>query len=264
VNDTVNGVRWTLPTVAALLAIAPLTDAATGRGHYRNPTIGRELALQIPAMHRASVKRNVVYARRNGRALKLDVYRPRGARPDQRFGLVLLVHGTTGDPSPKDWGAYVGWGQLLAANGLAGIPFNHRGTSVDVRTALAYVRRHSAALGVDARRICVASFSGGVPVGLGVALRDGSIKCALVFYGAPEPDLLQPDSPAIFAAKAGLDSDVINDAIDSLRRRAVEIGAHVQVVTHPRGVHGFDVRNHDGRSREILGRAVGFARSRLQ
>jgi dienelactone hydrolase len=86
--------------------------------------------------------------------------------------------------------------------------------------------------GATARRICVASFTSGVPVGLAVALRDGSIKCALVFYGAPEPALLQPGSPPIFAAKAGRDSEEINDAFDALHRRAQAIGADVQVVTH--------------------------------
>jgi acetyl esterase/lipase len=248
--------------LASIGALAVLTGA-TVAGDYRNPTVGRELALQIPGMHRALVKRNVVYARRRGRALKLDVYRPRGARANQRFTPVLLVHGTTSASSPKDWGVYVGWGQLLAASGLAGIPFNHRGTSVDVRTALAYVRRHAAPLGVTARRMCVASFSGGVPVGLAVALRDGSIKCALVFYGAPDAALLRPDSPPIFAAKAGLDSEEINEAIDALQRQAQEIGADVQVVTHETGVHGFDLRNHDARSREILREAVAFVRDRI-
>ena len=248
--------------LAAFSAIALLVGVAAADG-YRNPTVGRELALQVSGMHRAVVKKDVVYARRGGRALALDVYRPRGARADRRLPAVLLVHGTTSDPSPKDWGVYVGWGQLLAANRLAGIPFNHRSVSGDVRSALAYVRRHGAALGVDSRRICVASFSGGVPVGLGVALRDGSLECALVFYGAPEPALLRSDSPPIFAAKAGLDSEVINGAIDALEQRAQEIGATVQVVTHLGGVHGFDVRNHDARSRAILRQAVAFVRAQV-
>jgi acetyl esterase/lipase len=248
--------------LVAFSVIALLVGVGAGDG-YRNPTVGRELALQVPGMHRAIVKKDLVYARRAGRALELDVYRPRGARAHQRLPAVLLVHGTTSDPSPKDWGVYVGWGQLLAANRLAGIPFNHRGASGDVRLALAYVRRHRKTLGVDSRRICVASFSGGVPVGLGVALRDGSIKCALVFYGEPDPTLLRPDSPPIFAAKAGLDSEVINGAIDALQQRAQEIGATVQVVTHARGVHGFDLRNHDARSRAILRQAVAFVRAQV-
>jgi dienelactone hydrolase len=247
--------------VASVLAVVLSLGGAAVAADYRNPTVGRELALQIPGMHRAVVKRDVVYARAGGRALKLDVYRPRRARPGQRLAAVVLVHGATADPSPKDWGVYVGWGQLLAASGLAGIPFNHRGRSADVRAALAHVRRQPARLGIDRRRICVASFSAGVPVGLGVALRDRSIKCALVFYGPPEPSLLRTNSPPIFVAKAGLDSASINDAIDSLQRRAREIGANVQVVTHATGVHGFDVRNHDARSREILREALAFVRA---
>jgi dienelactone hydrolase len=109
----------------------------------------------------------------------------------------------------------------------------------------------------------VASFSGGVPVGLDVALRDGSIACALVFYGAPEPALLRSDSPPIFVAKAGLDSKDITEAIDALQKRAQELGATVQVVTHARGVHGFDMRNHDARSRAILRQAVAFVRAQV-
>jgi hypothetical protein len=75
--------------------------------------------------------------------------------------------------------------------------------------------------------------------------------------------LLRRDSPPIFAARAGLDLDDVNDAADSLRRRALAIGADVRVVSHPRGLHGFDVRNHDARSPAILGQAVAFARAQL-
>jgi hypothetical protein len=69
--------------LAAFSVIALLDGVAAGDG-YDNPTVGRELALQVPGMHRVVVKKNVVYARRGGRALALDVYRPRGARADQR------------------------------------------------------------------------------------------------------------------------------------------------------------------------------------
>jgi acetyl esterase/lipase len=246
-------------TLAALLP--GVAFAATAE--YRNPTVGRELALQVPDMHLTAVKRDVEYARPNGRSLALDVYRPKDATPDQQLAAVLLVHGTTSAPSPKDWGAYVGWGQLLAAHGLAGIPFNHRGGEADVRTALAFVRAEAATLGVDPRRICVASFSGGVPLGFRVALRDARIRCVLGFYGAPTTRLLRRGGPPVFVAKAGLDSSTINNAIAAFKRRAVQLRAKVRVVTHPRGVHGFDVRNHDARSRAILRQAISFTRSHM-
>jgi acetyl esterase/lipase len=252
-----------VPLAALVVAVVLASVAAAGTAEYRNPTVGRELALQVPDMHLAQVKRNVVYAEPTGRPLALDVYRPKDAVPDQLLPAVLLVHGTTSDPSPKDWGAYVGWGQLLAAHGVAGIPFNHRGVEADVRAALAFVRTEAVTLGVDARRICVASFSGGVPIGFRAALRDARIRCVLGFYGAPSPRLIRRGRPPVFIGKAGLDSSVINDAINAFKRRAVRLRAKVRVVTHPRGVHGFDVRNHDARSREILRQAVSFARSHL-
>src|SRR5207249_892034 len=124
--------------ICLAFALAPIAFAAD---RYTNPTPGSAIALQVAGMDRALVRRDVVYARRNGLPLRLDVYRPRGARRDTPLPGVLLVHGMTTDPSPKDWGIYVGWGQLLAASGLVGIPFNHSGSSSDVEAALAFVRK---------------------------------------------------------------------------------------------------------------------------
>jgi acetyl esterase/lipase len=253
------------PLAAATIALAGLVSPvrAGGGDAYRNPTPGADLALQIPGMHRAVVRRDVVYARRGGQAQRLDVYRPAGSRPRARFPAVLLVHGSTSDPSPKDWGIYVGWGQLLAARGLAGIPFNHRGTAADVAAALAAVRGRAAELGVDGSRLCVASFSGGVAAGLTAALRDGRVRCALAFYGAPDPKVLRADSPPTFLAKAALDSSFVNDAIDAYVARAKAIAADVRLVVHPRGQHGFDLAPGDARARAILRQAVQFSRARL-
>jgi phytoene dehydrogenase-like protein len=68
-------------TLAAALATALQMGTGAADG-YRNPTVGRELALQI--MHLATVKRDVVYARRGGRALTLRLVvdvRRRGGQP---------------------------------------------------------------------------------------------------------------------------------------------------------------------------------------
>jgi acetyl esterase/lipase len=255
--------RLSIAATAALAVALAMGLPAGGSDAYRNPTPGAAIALQIPGMHRAVVRRNVVYARRGGRPLRLDVYRPADSNPRAPFPGVLLVHGSTGDPSPKDWGIYVGWGQLLAARGLAGITFNHRGNSADIRAAVNAVRKRAGVLGVDGSRLCVASFSGGVAAGLTVALSDDRVRCALGFYGAPDPALLEPDSPPTFVAKAGLDASYINDAIDAYLARAKTIGADVRLVVHPRGRHGFDLAPGDARTRSILRHALAFARTQL-
>src|SRR5688572_22727686 len=93
--------------VRVLLAVVALVLAPVAlAGDYRNPTAGRDVVLQIPGMHLAKVQRNLVYKP----YLRLDVYRPRSARG--RLPAVLFFHGRTGADSPKDWGQYVGWGQL--------------------------------------------------------------------------------------------------------------------------------------------------------
>jgi dienelactone hydrolase len=257
-------IRRSTAAAAAAFAVAlvPATPAA-GTDAYRNPTPGAEIALQIPGMHKAVVRRNIVYARSGGRALRLDVYRPAGSTRRARFPGVLLVHGSTTDPSPKDWGIYVGWGQLLAAHGLAGIPFNHRGSTSDIGAALSAVRRRAPELGVDGRRLCVASFSGGVAAGLTVAVRDSAVRCALAFYGAPDPKPLEHDSPPTFVAKGGLDNSFINNAINAYVARAKAIGADVRLVVHPRAGHAFDLAPGDARTRSILRQAVAFARAQL-
>jgi predicted esterase len=216
-----HGARVGVTVAGFILAALLPCVAAAATADYENPTVGRQLALQVPDMHLAKVKTNLVYASPNGQPLALDVYRPKDTAPDELLAAVLLVHGPTGDPSPKDWGAYVGWGQLLAAHGLVGIPFNHRGVEADVRAALGFVRTEALRLGVDARRMCVASFSGGVPIGFRVALRDPRIRCVLGFYGAPSPRVLRRGRPPVFIAKAGLDSSRINSAISAFKRRAV-------------------------------------------
>ena len=57
-------------------------------------------------------------------ALAMDLYRPStGPGP---WSIVVLLHGVTSDPSPKDNGGLVGWGQALAARGLAAAVIDSR------------------------------------------------------------------------------------------------------------------------------------------
>ncbi len=156
--------------VALALALVPAT--AIG-GDYRNPTPGKDVALQISGMHLVKVRRNLVYTP----GLRLDVYRPRTAT--EPVPAVLFVHGRTSAESPKDWGQYVGWGQLAAASGLAGVTFNHYGEPADIVAAIRYVRANASRLGIDAKRLCVASFSAGVHPTLLTALEGKAGKLSV-------------------------------------------------------------------------------------
>lgn len=253
---------------AAVVAFALLLVPAALAGDYRNPTAGRDVALQISGMHLAQVKRNLVY--RPG--LRLDVYRPRGARG--RLPAVLFVHGRTGEESPKDWGQYVGWGQLAAASGLAGVTFNNQEDPADVAAAIRYVRRNGARLGVDGTRLCVVGYSAGVHPALLTALKGsaGRLRCAVAYYGPLDAELaqlspltyLRADSLPVLVAKAGRDNATINRSIDAFVVKGRRLGAPVQLVVHAAGPHGFDVSRHDTRSRTIMRSTLSFLRRQLQ
>lgn len=251
---------------AALVSALVLVPAALA-GDYRNPTAGKDVALQLPGMHLASVRRDLVY--RPG--LRLDVYRPRNASGP--LPAVLFVHGRTGDPSPKNWGQYVGWGQLAAASGLAGVTFNHYDDPADVAAAIRFVRKNASRLGIDGDRLCVSGYSAGVHPALLTALKEteGRLRCAVAYYGPLDTGLpqlspktyLRSDSLPVLVAKAGLDNAQINRSIDGYVAKARRLGAPVELLVHPKGPHAFDVSTHDARTREIMRRTLAFLRLHL-
>ena len=124
------------------------------------------LVYHLPGEDRVSVTKNIPFKTVADLTLHLDVYVP----PEYMLGV-------------KDWGVYVGWGRLVAAAGLIGIPFQHRvmgdlhPTDVDavvhdVTDAIAYVRANAADLHVDPDRLCLWCGSAGALAGLRVGLAD--------------------------------------------------------------------------------------------
>lgn len=249
--------------VALLLAFVPTALA----GDYRNPTAGAVVALQLPGMHLAKVKRNVPYKA----GLALDVYRP--TRASGRLPAVLFVHGAPrGSQSPKAEGVFVGWGQLAAASGLAGVTFDHQQDPADVQAAVRYVRRNAVRLGIDGSRLCVAGFSAGVQLSMLPALQGklGTLRCTVGYYGPLHAELEQlsplayvrKDAPPMLVAKAGRDNPAINRSIDRYVARAKEVGAHVELVVQPTGPHGFETAK-DAKTRAVMRRTLAFLREYL-
>jgi hypothetical protein len=60
--------------LGAVLVTASVASAAPAqRDLCRNPTVGRDLVLQIPGMHLAKVRRGFLYRRVGRERLRLDV-----------------------------------------------------------------------------------------------------------------------------------------------------------------------------------------------
>jgi len=241
----------------------------------------------------ARVERDLVYRTDGDRVLRLDVYRPEHG---DVAPMVLLVNGDGPEEviaTAKDWGVYRSYGEHLAARGLVGVPFNHRSTNrgeateaaaADVRSAIAFAREHARELGLDSARVGVWVFSAAGPFGLAPLLqrRPDWLRCAAGFYTfwdlAPFRASLRPpveerirkwscvtaleaetlDLPPLLLARAGRDGAAALEGVDTFIRRARERAVDLTVLDHPTGQHGFDTRDDDDRSREIIREALKF------
>lgn len=259
------------------------------------------LVLEIPGADGVERRADVIYRRVGGEELKMDVYAPPDLQPGGKRPAVIFIHGgptpNTLPLPPKDWGVFIGYGRYAAASGFVGITFNHRFFAIDraadaagdIAALIAHVRENAGALGIDGQRLALWAFSGGGPF-LADFLRHppAHIRALVFFYallelrpmiakkgraGADDPAAgLSPVSvlekatgnlPPVFIGRAGLDNPGLNAAIDRFVGLALKKNMLLTLENHPAGCHGFDIRNDDDRSREIIRQAFDFLRTRL-
>jgi acetyl esterase/lipase len=241
----------------------------------------------------AHVDRDLVYRTDGDRMLTLDVYRPAssgGASP-----VVFLVNGDAPEEiiaTAKDWGVFRSYGEHLAAHGLVGVPFNHRSSNrlaptevaADVQAAIDFIRGRSQDFWIDVDRVGVWVFSAGGPFGLAPLLSRCPkwLRCAAGFYTiwdlAPLRASLpwatdesvrrwscvtalddeNSNLPPLLLARAGRDHVAVLEGTDTFVRKAQERGLDLTVLDHQAGQHGFDTRDDDERSRQIIRETLEF------
>ena len=236
---------------------------------------------RVPEMTQIKVQKDLTYKTADGTTLAMDVYYPLDMQEGQRRPAVFLGHGRGG----KDKGEWVSWGRLLAASGMIGITFNYRdlpgvapSTPMgDIADVIQYVRDNAETLHVDKDRLAMMSFSGLVRYNISAALRGtpSYMRALVVYYGwldAPTDDETSPlhylhaepgTIPPFFIAKAAHDSSSINESIDRFVAAAQAKNVPVELVVHENGQHGFDTRDDDDRSREIIKQTIAFLQSHL-
>jgi acetyl esterase/lipase len=261
--------------------------------------LSRRIVYPVERAPNTIVRRQLVYKRDGAAELVMDVYAP--PAPVRRGGspALFFVHG---GPIPREmmpareWGCFVSYGELAAASGLVGVVFNHRLhawgdyqiAQSDMQAAIDYVRGHADDLAVDPDALGVWVFSGGGPLASWcLRERPAYLRCLLAFYALldvrhtlppdADPELvtraqafsaaahLRERSPGLplFIARAGLDAPFINDAIDLFVREALAANAPLDLANHQSGHHAFDILDDDERSRDIIARAMTFAKMHL-
>jgi acetyl esterase/lipase len=287
-------------TTIMLLACAILVSTSVAQQPQDPPWLKefafKRIVYSVPEMTRVKVAKNQIYKRASSEELKMDVYSLPGK---QRRPAVVFIHGgriprnllTT----PKDWGAYVSLGQLVAASGFVGVTFNHRfyaweslaDSQSDVMDLIAYVRDNAESLGVDKDRIILWALSaGGIFLSQPLQQLPPYIRSIIAYYSeldlqnqrkaapasvtdetlrefSPVHHLGNKDKnvPPIFIARAGLDDKELNDGIDRFVQLALSRNLTVEVVNHATGHHAFDIEDNNERSREIIKRTIEFIKA---
>jgi acetyl esterase/lipase len=259
----------------------------------------KRIVYSVPGMARVKVAKNLVYKRVAGEELKMDVYSPPGTSRRVRRPAVVFIHGGRVPPNllttPKEWGAYVSFGQLVAAFGFVGVTFNHRfytwnslpDSQSDVMDLMAHLRDNAESLGIDKDHVIVWTVSAG-SLFISQPLRDlpPYVRSIVAYY--PQLDLQDqrkaaPASvtdetlrdfsplyhlersgknvPPMFIARAGLDDASLNGGIDRFVQVALSKNLTIDLFNHPTGQHGFDIEDNNDRSRQIIMRTIEFIKA---
>ena len=289
---------------SVVVASTCLAQQAQPGGGLQDPPWIKEFAhkrivYSVPGMARVKVAKNVVYKRVQGEELKMDVYSPSGTARRARRPAVVFVHGGRVPPNllttPKDWGAYVSFGQLVAASGFVGVAFNHRfytwnslpDSQSDVMDLIEHLRANAESLGIDKDRIIVWTVSAG-SLFLSQILRDlpPYVRSIVAYY--PQLDLqdqrkaapasvtdetlreyspiyhlgkVGKNVPPIFIARSGLDDASLNGGIDRFVQLALSKNLTIDLMNHATGQHGFDIEDDNDRSRQIIKRTIEFIKT---
>jgi hypothetical protein len=263
----------------------------------QNDITKKRAVYQMPGVEGLTVRRDVPYRTTDAGALTMDLYYPNDSPGAAPVPAVVFV---AGYPDPgfeaavgcklKEMGAYVSWGELMAASGMAAITYTNREPVADLHALLEHVRQNAARLGIDERRIGLWACSGNVPLALSLLTEAGRdyLKCAVLCYGLmldldgatgvadaarqwrfanpcagkSVADLRQ-DLP-IFIVRAGRDEmPHLNETIDRFVGKALACNLPVTFVNHPAAPHAFDLMHDSETSRQIIRQILGFMRFHL-
>jgi len=225
----------------------------------------RPVVYEIPGMDEAIVRKDVTYKTTPSHEFKMDVYYPADLQSGSRWPVVILT--LWGDGAKvKDYQSSTSWGRLLAASGVAAVAANWDPYEASTEDLVQYVRNHAEALNIDKDRICLFGLSAGASysVAAGISGTPDYVRCMVAYYGLMGLPLSKlrgekaKEVAPLLIAKAERDDIVPATSIDAFVREATSRGVNVTLLTHPSGVHCFDILNDDDQSREVIKKTLEF------
>jgi len=231
---------------------------------------------RLPNQDQAKVQRDVVYKRVGSKDLKMDVYSPANKKANENLPAIIFISGAS---ETKNWRNYRDFGELTAANGLIAIQFNKRydtqqqfGNALeDTNDLIKFLQSNSQQYGIDKDKICLWVFSGGGGlITAGMQPEQPHIKCLVSYYGiglaGPRRQVteLGDKLPPILVVRAGIDSPILNNAIDLFVQEAINKNIRFEFINYADGQHGFENLDDKERTREIIRKTFVFIKEQLK
>jgi hypothetical protein len=256
------------------------------------------LALTVPELGFAMVRRDIAYCLTDNGPLVMDLYYPREPVDGSRLPGVVLVIGYSDIGARKVFGcpfkeieSFIGWSRLIAASGMVAV-IGETGNDppADARALLAHVRENAGDLGIDADRIGLWACSGHVPTALSLLMDAAGTPCrsAALLYGYAldsaastavadaaakfhfanptegKSVLDLPRDTELYVVRAGGDEmPALNESRDRFVADALRRNLSVTLVNHPTGAHAFDLFDNSEASKRIIGDVLLFLRRSL-
>ena len=252
--------------VICALAMSVLAGAATSAQQW-------PLHFPEPVAEASRVTRDVRFATADTSNLLMDVYRPSGGTGAFPAVIFYTLYWPSEGASPRnssDW--FKGWARLAAANGIVAILPDLRAepgtgnaerparpSGDDFQRLVSHLADHASEYGVDADRIAVFAESGATWAALSAVEDPGqtAIKAAVMYYGSANIDTFRSSLPLLWV-RAGLDSQRTNADITRVSSLAISQNAPVTLLNHPTGHHGFEGRDDNAITRDIIEQTLTF------
>jgi len=236
----------------------------------RHEMARKRVLYDLPGTAQVDVRRGIPYAATDAGELTFDVYRP--SHPVGLLPVVVFVTGVSDIGAREQLGcrinemeAYISWGRLVAASGMAAVTYTtDADPAANGLALLSYLRSAGGALGLDTNRLGMWAGSGNVLKALDLVHHERtSIRSAVFCYGLMRPLDLPAEVP-LLVVRAGRDETPgFNESIDLFVAAALQRNLALTLINHSSGRHAFDLQDDSAATRAVVAEILRFLATHL-
>ena len=218
-----------------------------------------DLVVPQPAPEAVRLIQDLTYRTLGKEKLALDAFLPTHLQ-SEKLPVVIIFNGFGGSYMRTSPQAHA-WARLAATHGFVAITADTSPDRLmeDFDALVAYLKQHEPDFHVDSDRVTIIAWSGNVQNALRT-IEDPtrkSVKAAVILYGAADLSSVRMDLPVLFV-RAGLDQPALNTMVESMLSRVIAENGPWTIVNYPAGHHGFDIRDANDLSRDIIEMSFSF------